>query len=125
MRFPEYSRTVQEEIDEVYRSIGSVGVSHKCQSHHLDYLETSETEIFHMDSILRTSIYSVKVSKVEVTVQDDSTARMFESKERHTTVTPDDLSECCSIGLGQSKGNIKHIMKCIVRLMTMSLARKY
>ena len=56
-----------------------------------------------MDSILRRLISSVKVSKVEVEVQDVPGARTFESKERHTTVTPEDLSERWAIGLGQSR----------------------
>ena len=92
VRFPESSRTVQEEMDEVQKSIGGVGVSCEGRSHHLDDSETLETEIFHIDSILRRLIYSVKVSKVEVAVQDVPAARTFESKERHTTVTPEELS---------------------------------
>ena len=103
MRFPESPRTVQEEMDEVQISIGGFGVSREVRSRHLDDSETLETEIFHMDSILRRLIYSVKVSKVEVAVQDVPAARTFESKERHTTVNPEDLSERWSIGLGKAK----------------------
>ena len=80
VRFLESSRTVQEKMDEVQRSIRSVGVSRKGRSHHLDDSETLETEIFHMDSILRRLIYSVKFSNVEVAVQDFPAARKFESK---------------------------------------------
>ena len=78
-----------------------------------------------MDSILRRLIYGVKVSKVEVVVQDSPAARTFESKERHTTVTPEDLSERWLIGLGQAKENIKHTTQCIVKSATMPLARRY
>ena len=46
-----------------------------------------------MEFILRRLIYSVKVSKVEVAVQDVPAEIILESKERHTTVTPEDLSE--------------------------------
>ena len=80
VRFPESSRTVQEEMDEIQRSISGVDLSRESQSHHLDDSETLETEIFHMDSILRRLIYSVKVSNVEVAVQDFPAARKFESK---------------------------------------------
>ena len=82
VRFPESSGTLQEEMDEVQRSIGGVGVGREGQSHHRDESEALETEIFHMDIILRRLIYSVKVSKVEVEFQDDPAARTFESKER-------------------------------------------
>ena len=43
VRFPESSRTVQEEIDEVHISIDGVGVSRKVRSHNLDDSETLET----------------------------------------------------------------------------------
>ena len=128
VRFPESSRTAQEEMDKVQRSIGGVGVSHGRQSHHQDdghNSETLETELFHMDSILRILISSINVSKVEVEVQDVPAARMFESKERHTTVTPEDLSERWSIGLGQVRETLKHTKKPIARSATMSLARRY
>ena len=55
-----------------------------------------------MDGVLSRLIFSVKISKVEVQLQDVPAARTFESKERHTSVTPEDLSERWSIGLGQS-----------------------
>ena len=128
VRFPESSRTAQEEMDEVQRSIGGVGVSHGCQSHHQDdghNSETLETELFHMDSILRILISSINVSKVEVEVQDVPAARMFESKERHTTVTPEYLSERWSIGLGQARETLKRTTQHIVRSATMPLARRY
>ena len=104
VRFPESSHTVQEETDEVQRSIGSVGISHVGQSRYDDGHNTeacSETEVFHMECILKRLISSVNVSKVEVEVQDVPAARTFKSKERHTDVTPEDLSECWSIGLGK------------------------
>ena len=36
VRFPESSRTVQEEMDEIQRSISGVDLSRESQSHHLD-----------------------------------------------------------------------------------------
>ena len=102
-------------MDEVLISISGIGVSREGQIHHLDDSETLETEIFHMDSILRRLIYSAKVSKVEVAVQYVPAARTFESKEIHTIVTPEELSERWLIGLGQAKETLKHNMKRIVR----------
>ena len=46
-----------------------------------------------MDGVLSRLISSVKISKVEVQLQDVPAARTFESKERHTSVTPEDLIE--------------------------------
>ena len=43
VRFPESSRTVQEEMDEVQILIGGVGVIHEGQSHHQDDSCNSET----------------------------------------------------------------------------------
>ena len=128
VRFPESSHTVQEETDEVQRSIGSVGISHVGQSRYDDGHNTeacSETEVFHMDGILKQLISSVNVSKVEVEVQDVPAARTFKSKERHTDVTPEDLSERWSIGLGQERETLKRTTQQIVRSVTMPLARRY
>ena len=93
VRFPESSRTVQEEI-EMQRLIGGVTVSRVEVSREEPTNEKlSKAEIFHMDGVLSRLISSVKISKVEVPVQDVPGARTFESKERHTSVTPEDLSE--------------------------------
>jgi len=84
VRFPESSRTVQEEI-EMQRSIGGVRVSRVGVSREEPTNEKSpEAEIFNMDGVLSRLISSVKISKVEVQVQDDPAARTFDSKERHT-----------------------------------------
>ena len=112
-------------MDEIQRSIRGVGVSGEGRSHHLDDSKTLETGIFHMDSILRRLIYSVKVSKVEVAVKDVPAARTFKSKERHTAVTPEDLSDRWSIGLGQAKETLKHTTQRIGRSATMPLDRRY
>jgi len=125
VKFPESSRTVQEEI-EMQRSIGGVRVSRVG----VIWEETtneklSEAEIFDMDGVLNRLISSVKISKVEVQVQDVPAARPFESKERHTSVTPEDLSERWSIGLGQAKETLKRTTQRIVRSAVMPIARRY
>ena len=74
------------------RSIGGVRVSRVGLSREKPTNEIlSEAEIFNIDGVLSRLISSVKISKVEVQVQDVPAARTFESKERHTLVTPEDL----------------------------------
>jgi hypothetical protein len=115
VRFPESSRTVLEEI-EMQWSIGGVRVSRVGLSPEDPTNEKlSEAEIFNMDGVLRRLISSVKISKVEVQLQDVPATRTFESKERHTSVTPEDLSERWSIGLGQARETLKRTTQRIVR----------
>ena len=64
-----------------------------------------------------------RVSGVEV--QDVIEAHTFESKERHTSVTPQDLSERWCIGLGQATETLKRTTQRIVRSAVMLLARRY
>ena len=82
---------MQEEI-EMQRLIGGVRVSRVGLSEEPLNEEWSEAKIFNMDGVLSRLIFSVKISKVEVQLQDVPAARTFESKERHTSVTPEDLS---------------------------------
>jgi len=125
VKFPESSRTVQEEI-EMQRSIGGVRVSRVGVSWEEPTNEIlSEAEIFNMDGVLSRLISSVKISKFEAQVQGVPAARMFESKERHTSVTPEDLSERWLIGLGQARKTLKRTMQRIVRSAVMLLARRY
>jgi len=78
-----------------------------------------------MDGVLSRLISSVKISKVEVQLQYVPAARTFESKARHTSVTPEDLSERWSIGLGQARETLKRTTQRIVRSAVMPLARRY
>jgi len=103
VRYPESSRTVQEKIG-MQRSIDGVRVSRGGVSWEEPANEkSSKVEIFNMDGVLSRLISSVKISKVKVQVQDVPAALTFESKERYTSVTPEDLSEQWSIGLGQAR----------------------
>jgi len=72
------------------RSIGGVRVSRVGLSREEPTNEKlSEAEIFNMDGVLSRLISSVKISKVEVPLQDVPAARTFESKERHMLVSAD------------------------------------
>jgi len=78
-----------------------------------------------MDGVLSRLISSVKISKVEAQVQDVPAAHTFESKERHTLVTPEGLSERWSIRLGQARETLKRTTQRIVRSAVMPLAKRY
>jgi len=125
VKFPESSHTVQEEI-EMQRSIGGVTVCRVGVSREEPRdKKLSEAEIFDMDGVLNRLISSVKISKVNVQVQDVPAARTFESKERHKSVTPEDLSERWLNGLGQARETLKRTTQRIVRSAVMPLARRY
>ena len=63
------------------------------------------------DPIMVASLMSSHVQVAEMTtpstLQDVPSARTFQSKERHSTVTPSDLSERWYIGLGQATQTLK------------------
>ena len=64
-----------------------------------------------------------RVSRVKV--QDVISAHRFESKERHTSVTNQELSERWCIGLGQATETLKRTTQRIVWSKVMLLARIY
>ena len=66
-----------------------------------------------------------KARVLRVEVQDVIAARTFELKERHTSVTPQDLSERWCIGLGQATDTLKHITQRIVQSAVMTMDRRY
>ena len=78
------------------------------------------TRYFSVDTLLQHTIYnpimvaslmSSHVQVAEVTapspLQDVPLARTFHSKERHSTITPSDLSERWCTGLGQATQSFK------------------
>ena len=64
-----------------------------------------------------------RVSGVEV--HDIIEAHTFETKEGHTSVTPQHVSERWCIGLGQAIETLKRTTQIIVWLAVMPLARRY
>ena len=98
----------------------------------------SNHSIFAVDTLLQHTIYdpimvaSLMLSHVQVTevtapstLQDVPTARTFQSKERHSTVTPSDLSERWYIGLGQATQTLKATTQRLMRSTILPLARRY
>ena len=49
---------------------------------------------------------------ISVTITDAPGQRTFISKEQHSAVTPEQLSECWSIGLAQSKQTLRVTTQC-------------
>ena len=119
------------------RTIGAVSVDWS------NYQESAEEDfMYDMNRIMHRLIFRVKIYAApplattggaagarvrvsEVEVQDVTTAHTFESKERHTYVTPQDLSDSWCIGLGKATETLKRTTHRIVRLAVMPLARRY
>ena len=59
------------------------------------------------------------------TVQDIPSTRTFQSKERHSSVTPSDLSERWYIGLGQATQMLKVTTQWLMHSAILPLARQY
>ena len=61
----------------------------------------------------------------QVDVAGVPAAKTFVSTERHTSVTPEELSERQGIGFQQAKETLKRTTQKIVRSATMPLGRRY
>ena len=98
----------------------------------------SNHSILAADTLLQHTIYNpimvaslmsshVQVAEVATpsTLQDVPSARMFQSKERHSTITPSDLSERCYIGLGQATQMLKVTTQRLMRSAILPLAWWY
>jgi hypothetical protein len=128
VRFPKASRTVEEEVS---RTIGAV----RTQGGNDDVDECNdETKIKLLDigDLSKRMIASVKVktvprqaSQVDVEVQDVPQLKTFQSKGRHSTVSPEALSERWQIGLEQAKETLKRTTQRLARSAVMPLARRY
>ena len=81
------------------------------------------------DPIMVASLMSSHVQVAEMTTpstfQDIPLARTFQSKERHSSVTPSDLSERFYIRLGQATQTLKVITQWLMRSAILPLARRY
>ena len=79
------------------------------------------------DPIMVASLMSSQVQVAEIAMrsalQDVPLARMFQSKERHLTVTPSDLSERWYIGLGQAAQTLKVTTQQLMHSTILPLAR--
>ena len=98
----------------------------------------SNHSILAVDTLLQHTIYdpimvaSLMSSHVQVaemimpsTIQDIPLTQTFQSKERHSSITPSDLSERWYIGLGQATQTLKVTTQRLMRSAILPLARRY
>ena len=81
------------------------------------------------DLIMVASLMSSHVQVAEMTMpsnaQDIPSTRTFQSKERHSSITPSDLCERWYIGLGQATQTLKVTTQCLMHSTILPLARWY
>jgi hypothetical protein len=130
VRFPKAVRTVEEEIS---RTVGAVlrqedGNSISTKNPDNDAVD----RVFDIGDMSKRIIASIKVatpprhaSQVETEAQDVPRTKTCQSKGRHSSVSPEDLSERWQIGLEQSKETLKRTTQRVVRSAVMPLARRY
>ena len=70
-------------------------------------------------------VSSIQVHAPSKSPEDLPTAPTFQSKSRHSSVTPEDLSERWSIGLKRAKDTIRNTTQRILRSALLPLARRY
>ena len=126
VRFPKASRTVEEEIS---RSVGAVSVDRDDNREDYDS-EELDSVLFDIGRMSKRMIASVKVSSVprqisQVEVQDVPQAHTFQTKGRHSSISPEDLSERWQIGISTAKETLKRTSQRLVRSAVMPLARRY
>ena len=110
-----------------------------CSGQSSDNIPTeSNHSILAVDTLLQHTIYDpimvasfmsshVQVAEVTMssTLQDVPSARTFQSKERHSTVTPSDLSKRWYIGLGHATQTLKVTTQRLMRSAILPLAWWY
>ena len=114
IQFPQAVRSVQEEVEEM-RHVAQVNAAAIGNNRPTD---DDRPALFDLDRLTRRLISSIQVADVPQ-------ARTFESKERHTSVTPEDLSERWHIGIGQARETLKRTTHKLVRSAVMPLSRRY
>ena len=81
------------------------------------------------DPMMVASLMSSQVQVAEIAtpsaLQDVPSAQSFQSKERHSTVTPSDLSKRWYIGLGQVTQTLKVTTQRLMHSTILPLARRY
>ena len=138
IRFPKPSRSVEEEIMwQGERRIGGLSTHFADEFTEADAGDSEdESGVFapsyNLDAMQRRLIGSVKVYDVPQTAtvasaetQDVPTIPTFQSKKRHTDVTPQDLSERWCISIKQAFETLKRTTQRIVRSAIMPLGRRY
>jgi hypothetical protein len=129
VRFPKASRTVEEEISRTIGAITTQGGTTEFDETYNDHSESSR--LLDISNLYPRLIASVKVgtsrqvSKVEVAAQDVPQAKSFQSKGRHLSVSPEDLSERWQIGLDQAAETLMRTTQGLMGSAIMPLARRH
>jgi hypothetical protein len=127
VRFPRASQTVEEEIS---RTVGAVMAQDGASTKDPDN-DTTDC-VFDTGNMSKRLIASVKVaspprqvSQVETETQDLPPIKTFQFKGHHSSISPEDLSKWCQIGLEQSKEALKRTTQRVIWSAVMPLARQY
>jgi hypothetical protein len=127
VHFPQASRTVEEEINRTISTVMTQGGAFE-----LEEIEerAADDRLYDIGTLPKRMIASTKVhptprkaSQVGADLQDVPQAKSFQSKGRHSTVTPEDLSERWQIGLEQAKETLKRTTQRMARSAVMPLVR--
>jgi hypothetical protein len=120
-------RTVEEEVS---RTVGAVRTKGETSYDHVDYNDGPNTQLLNIGDLSQRLIASVKVTSTtrevsQVEIQDIPQLKTFQSKGRHSSVSPEALSERWQIGLEQAKETLKRTTQRLARSAVMPLARRY
>ena len=113
----------------IARNIGSVmtdGVSPDLTNTYSD--RDSVYQIYDIGATTSRMIVSVKVALIpsrNVSVQAVPHANTFQSKGRHSTVSPEELSEQWKMGLKQARDKISKTTQILIRSAVIPLASRY
>jgi hypothetical protein len=125
--FPRAARTVEEEIS---RTVGAVMTQDGASTEDPD--NDAMDCVFDIGNMSKRLVASVKVaspprqiSQVETEAQDLPPIKTFQSKGRHLSVSPEDLSEQWQIALEQSKETLKWTTQRVIQSAVIPLARRY
>lgn len=124
VRFPEPQRSMEEEIG--MRRVSAVQVDE--QDHEGVFVDAQE--LYNPGDVYKRLISTVKITSVPVrrvsaVQQDVPAAKTFHSKERHSDVSPENLSERWGISLHAAKETLKRTTQRILRSAVLPLARRY
>jgi hypothetical protein len=116
--------------EELSRTIGAVMTQDGASTEDSD--NDSMDCVFDIGNMSKQLIASIKVtspprqiSQVETEAQDLPPIKTFQSKGRHSLVSPEDRSKRWQIGLEQSKETLKRTTQRVIQSAVMPLARRY
>lgn len=122
LQLPQATCSVEEAV---YRSVASTLIHRGRDGHESGVL-------FSIGGVLKRAIESVNVfavrretSVAEIQFQDLPQLKTFQSTGRHSSTTPEELSERWQIGLAQAKETLKRTSQRLLRSAVMPLARRY